>query len=131
MWKWPSTPPPTAERPRLVYRLYDGRQISLYPQAAGEDKYTVQVTAQDLPGAVTKTAESAKASDSATSSDESKTESAAEENETAAAAKTGQQLDAELRPWRFTIKKWQFDSLITQPEALLEEQQKEGTTKSS
>ena len=42
--------------------------------------------------------------------------------------KTAQQIDEDVRPWVFTIKKWQFDSLITQPEMLLEEVKAEGET---
>jgi hypothetical protein len=47
--------------------------------------------------------------------------------ETAApATKTARQLNEELSPWVFSVKKWQFDSFITRPESLLEEVKTEG-----
>ena len=48
------------------------------------------------------------------------------EEAAAPAPLTARQLNEELGPWVFSIKKWQFDSFIAQPGSLLEEVKKEG-----
>jgi hypothetical protein len=103
---------------RLVYQLYDGRQISIFPASDGKDSYTLRVMAEDSI-APTQVADEPPASQPA----DEKTPA----GETAAPAlKTAQQLNDALRPWVFSLKKWQFDSFITQPEALLEEAKEKG-----
>jgi hypothetical protein len=107
---------------RLVFDLYDGRQISVYPAFDGKDRYTVQVAARDTGNA--------DAAGNPGANAESTDDAAGEETQAdaadAPAPKTAQQINDTLSPWLFTIKKWQFDSLITQPEALLEEVKAEG-----
>jgi hypothetical protein len=92
---------------RLVYQLYDGRQISIFPASDGKDSYTLRVMAEDSI-APTQVADEPPASQPA----DEKTPA----GETAAPAlKTAQQLNDALRPWVFSLKKWQFDSFITHP----------------
>jgi hypothetical protein len=46
----PATRAPAKANPidiRLVYQLYDGRQISIFPASDGKDSYTLRVTAED------------------------------------------------------------------------------------
>jgi len=105
------------EQPRLVYHLYDGRQISLFPYSDGKDRFTLRVTAEDSiaePPA-----------DSAPNPQSVDEKTQAEET-AAPAPKTARELNEALSPWVFSIKKWQFDSFITQPGSLLEEVKKEG-----
>jgi hypothetical protein len=106
---------------RLVYQLYDGRQISIFPASDGKDSYTLRVTAKYS------TAPTQADSKPASQPADEKTPA---EKTAAPAPKSAQQLNEALRPWVFSLKKWQFDSFITQPEALLEEVKKksEGTS---
>lgn len=110
--------PPVAESelPRLVFRLYDGRQISIFPDAGVADTYTLRVAVADT------IAETQAADSSEPQPVDGKTPAG---EKTASAAKTARQLNEELRPWVFSVKKWQFDSFITQPGALLEEVKKQ------
>ena len=107
--------------PRLVYDLYDGRQISIFPTFDGKESYTLRVTAED---SMTPT-QAASAPESQPVDEKTKAEETA-----APTPKSAQQLNEALSPWVFSIKKWQFDSFITQPGALLEEVKKkdEGTS---
>jgi hypothetical protein len=99
---------------RLIYRLYDGRQISIYPEHNGKDAYSVRVAAAadaSIPGAE---APVKPVEDGRTN-----------KGKGGAAASppppTAQQLNAELAPWVFWIEKWQYDSFITRPTSLLKE----------
>lgn len=99
---------------RLIYRLYDGRQISIYPEHNGKVGYRVRVAAvaeasppaAKTPGTPAKDGKTKKGKGGASSSPP---------------PPTAQQLNAELGPWVFTIKKWQYDSFITRPASLLKE----------
>jgi hypothetical protein len=105
------TPQVEPDRPRLVYQLYDGRQISIFPASDGKASYTVRVTAEDsiAPPPAASAPESQPVDD--------KTQA----GETATPApKTARQLNEALSPWVFSLKKWQFDSFINQPGLLLE-----------
>ena len=111
------TPQVEPDRPRLVYQLYDGRQISIFPASDGKASYTVRVTAEDsiAPAPAASPPESQPVDD--------KTQA----GETATPApKTARQLNEALSPWVFSLKKWQFDSFITQPGLLLEEVKTKG-----
>ena len=114
--------PPAAESEslRLVYQLYDGRQISIFPHADDNGSYTLRVTAG-------KSEVEAEAADEPVRED-GKTgavETKAADTETPA-PKTARELNEELNPWVFSVKKWQFDSFITRLESLLEEVKVEG-----
>jgi hypothetical protein len=109
--------PPAAEsdRPRLVYHLYDGRRIFIFPESESEDRFTLRITAED------------------DLSDEEAVEETEEgqpsEKKVApppVVQKPARQLNEELSPWVFSVKKWQFDSFITQSESLLEAVKTEG-----
>ena len=109
---------------KLVYRLYDGRQITLFPESDGNENYRVRVTAEQIQGQTADT-DAAGAESTAGGDDQSDKDSEAKaaDVETEAEApqvKTAEQINEDLRPWVFLIKKWQYDSLITQPDALLE-----------
>ena len=111
--------PPAAEsnRPRLVYHLYDGRRISIFPESDGEDSFSLRITAEADPSV----AEAVESTAPATEKDQPQ---AGETNPPV--PKTARQLNEELSPWVFSVKKWQFDSFITQPESLLEAVKTEG-----
>lgn len=115
--------PPSAESDlRLVYHLYDGRRISLFPGSDGHGNYTLRVTAE---AAEVK----AKAAEVMVPAPEDEQSNAGETEAIGTAepaSKTARQLNDELNPWVFSVKKWQFDSLITRSESLLEEVKKEG-----
>ncbi len=104
---------------RLVYRLYDGRRITLSPEAAGEENYRVRVTAEagePVPTVDDKASAAGDENKAADDADNTKDEKKADKT----AIKTAQQINDELGPWVFSIKKWQFDSFITDPETFLE-----------
>jgi hypothetical protein len=111
--------PPTVGKDgyRLVYRLYDGRQITIYPLHGGKDDYSVRVAASAV--AVEASTPAAKTSETSVGGGQTKKG----KGETAASPPppTAQQLNAEWGPWVFSIKKWQYDSFITRPAALLKE----------
>ena len=102
---------------RLVYDLYDGRQIIIFPRSDGKESFTLRVTAEDS------TAPPQAADEPDPQAEDEKTQA---EEAAASAPVTARQLNEELEGWVFSIKKWQFDSFITQPESLLEEVKKEG-----
>ncbi len=110
-------PVATSDGPRLVYQLYDGRRISLIPASDGKERYTLRVTAEDSK-APAADADASPPADEKTPAGEA----------ASPAPQTAQQLNDALSPWIFSIKKWQFDSLITQPEALLEAVKEEGAS---
>ena len=119
-----SQPPAmTPDRQRLVYRLYDGRQISIFPGFDGKDSYTLRITAQETGEQTAETAEHAATAED----DDGEPQNGQTDGESASPGpQTVQQINEALSPWVFSIKKWQFDSFITQPESLLEEVKKEG-----
>lgn len=95
---------------RLIYQLYDGRQVIIVPEYDGKEKHSLRVSA------------AASTPEPAASVVEARGETPVKpEAEAAPAPKTASQLNAELSPWVFLVKKWQFDSFITRPEALLDE----------
>ncbi|MFO7716656.1 DUF4340 domain-containing protein [Desulfosarcina sp.] len=95
---------------RLVYQLYDGRQVIIVPEYDGKENRSLRVFA------------AASTPEPAASDVEAREEKPLEpEADAAPAPKTASQLNEELSPWVFQVKKWQFDSFITQPEALLDE----------
>ncbi len=124
----PADMPPAAapNQYRLVYSLYDGRQITIFPAFDGKDKYTVQVAARQTEKTNTPGNPEADAGNKADASAQDTQADAAE----TPPAKTAQQINDRLSPWLFTIKKWQFDSLITQPDMLLEAVETEGQSNS-
>jgi hypothetical protein len=117
------TPPAAAlNQYRLVYSLYDGRQITVFPAFDGENRYTVQITARHTD----KTDISGNPAVDAGNKDDASTQETQADAAEAPPPKTAQQINDALSPWLFTIKKWQFDSLITQSENLLEAVKTEG-----
>jgi hypothetical protein len=110
-----------SERPRLVYHLFDGREIDIFPASEGDESYSLQVAArepsvEETPSAVETLPEKDEAK-------EQKEEDA--ENVKEPAPRSAKEINDALGPWIFSIKKWQFDSFVTQPESLLEEVKKE------
>jgi hypothetical protein len=112
-------PPPESqtEQLHLVYDLYDGRQIIIFPRSDGKERYTLRVTAKD------RTVEPQAVDEPDTQAEDEKTQA---KEAAAPAPVSARQLNEALEGWVFSIKKWQFDSFITQPESLLEEVKKEG-----
>jgi Domain of unknown function (DUF4340) len=105
-----------SDRPRLVYHLYDGRRILIFPESDGDDSYVLRITAEADP-----------LDAGAAEAPETEADRQQEEEETPPPAhESARQLNEELSPWVFSVKKWQFDSFITQPESLLEALEKEG-----
>ena len=112
------------DRSRLVYRLYDGRQISIFPDFDGKESYTLRVTAEASMAATGTVDVTEPASENAAETREDDT--IKQEGTPSPAPKTAIQLNEELSQWVFLVKQWQFDSFITQPSSLLEEVKKEG-----
>jgi hypothetical protein len=116
--------------PRLVYRLYDGRQITIYPAATGKDSYTVRIAAEAVaPEESTPETKPAQASEKDAEEGKAQAAETAPADKAATvspAPKTVQQLNEAFGPWVFMIKKWQFDSFIAQPAGLLKEMPKKG-----
>jgi hypothetical protein len=110
-------PAPGPEQYRLVYDLFDGRQIIIFPHADGKERFTLRVTAKDSTAAPA----AADAPDPQAMDQKTQAQETAETVPT-----TARQLNEALSPWVFSIKKWQFDSFITQPDSLLEEVKKDG-----
>jgi hypothetical protein len=110
--------PPPADGSRLVYQLFDGREITLYPAAGENDSYSVRVAAAQLPVAVDAKPEPAADTDAAAAPADAASANASAD--TPPVVKTAQEINEALGPWVFTIKKWQYDSLITDPVNLLE-----------
>lgn len=117
---------------RLVYRLYDGRQITLFPESDEKDQYWLKITAEnvvaeatdtdtDADASTTSDASDAKDQDDATGADVDEDKKEAD----APVVKTAEEINADVHPWVFSVKKWQFDSFITQPDELLETVEKE------
>jgi hypothetical protein len=112
-------------RPRLEYRLADGKIFHVFPSAEKEPKNSSDVrqveiaVAYELPSnlpaekAVEKEKDSAKAGDK-----EAPKAPSPEEVKTRAS-----ELNSQLGPWTFTLAKWQFDSFITQLDGLIQKKE--------
>ena len=116
---------------RLVYRLYDGRQITIFPESDEKDQYWLRIAAEAVAAETTDTASDASttadASDTNDQDDAPKADAAEDKKEAdAPVVKTAEEINADVQPWVFSVKKWQFDSFITQPDGLLEPVEKEG-----
>jgi hypothetical protein len=117
---------------RLVYQLYDGREITVIPDTSDDGRHTLQIAAAERAGEL----ESAGSSDdtgdavqtdaadtTADDSDKGDVENYAVPD---VPVRTVQELNDELKPWLFIVKEWQFNSFITRLESLLEEVKTEG-----
>ncbi|PID40971.1 MAG: hypothetical protein CR984_00460 [Proteobacteria bacterium] len=102
---------------RLVYSLLDGREITILPAAVGGERYTIRVVAA---GALKRAVDDAEKQEASAVKDDD-AENAAQADDAATSVKTSQEINRDLGPWVFSIKKWQFDSFITQPDGLLNE----------
>ncbi|BBO81877.1 hypothetical protein DSCO28_24430 [Desulfosarcina ovata subsp. sediminis] len=119
---------------RLVYRLFDGREITIFPRFDGKETYTLRVAAGSLPVTpeTTETADTAAAD--AGDSETAPVDDKADGEKTPAAQKppavmTAQQINDQLGPWIFSVKKWQYDSFIFDSAALLKSvESKDGKT---
>ena len=116
--------PPLAEsgRPRLIYHLTDGRQIFIFPDSDGKDSFTLRLAAK---GSIVET----KADDTqapASKDGEEQTGEPAKQEIEIPSPKTARQINEEFSPWVFSVKKWQFNSFITQPTSLLKAVKPEG-----
>jgi hypothetical protein len=112
-------PAMTSGRQRLVYQLYDGRQISIFPEFDGKENHTVRVRVKQTAAAPQPVdPPETPAADGATSK-----EKAVEPN--ASATQAAHKLDEALRPWIFSIKKWQFDSFFSQATSLLADEKQD------
>jgi len=115
-------PPAIAsERPRLVYHLFDGREIEIFPTSGGNENYSLRVAAresavEETPSAV----EDSPEADEAKDQKEEKPDKAQ-----APTPRSVREINEALGSWVFSIKKWQFDSFVTRPESLLEEVKKD------
>jgi hypothetical protein len=118
-------PPASAsERPRLVYHLFDGREIDIFPASDGEESYTLRVAAREpAMAAKAKTPSAEERSPEAEKVEERKEDETEKAQEPA--PRSAKEINDALGPWVFSIKKWQYDSFVTQPESLLEELKKE------
>ena len=114
------SPPPSSGQVRLVYTLYDRREITIYPIAAGEDRYRLRVKARQMEALPEPEGNETSEAQDADKPEESST------GKEAVAWKTAQEINANVGPWVFAIKKWQFDSFFTQLASLLEEVEKTG-----
>jgi len=113
-------PQASAGQSRLVFRLYDGREITIYPSVDDEERYTLRVAARQIAVETEADGETAPQSES---EDKPKETS---DGKDAPVIKTAPKINADLSPWRFSIKKWQYDSFVTHPESLLEEVKTDG-----
>jgi hypothetical protein len=112
-------PATESKLPRLVYHLYDGRRISIFPASDGEERFFLRIAAEADPSP--SVAEAVESTAPATDKDQPQAEEAKP-----SVPKTARQLNEELSPWVFSVKKWQYDSFITLPESLLESVKTEG-----
>ncbi len=100
---------------RLIYRLYDGREITIRPDSDGKEHYTVRMAVREIPKE-----EMEEPSGEESKEDAEKKEPASDADEGQTEEKSAAELSEALTPWVFSIQKWQFDSLMTQVESLLE-----------
>ncbi len=108
---------------RLVYQLYDGRRMTLFPGQDSDGTHTLRITA-DLaepppPGAAVETDTGAGQTGQSAATD-AEPDGGKQNAPPAAAAPTAEQLNTQWTPWVFVLKQWQVDSLITEVEPLLE-----------
>lgn len=97
---------------RLEYQLYDGTKINVYPVESKDSAhpYQVKITAVFNPD-YKKPADDQGVKEAATGTTKS----------LEAVKKEAENLNARVSPWTFFIEKWQYESLITTVEGLLEE----------
>ncbi|WP_319524269.1 DUF4340 domain-containing protein [uncultured Desulfosarcina sp.] len=107
---------------RLVYHLFDGREIDIFPTVDGEEKYSLRVAAREP--AMAETPPAIESPPEVEKVEEQKEGDAGKAQE--AAPRSAKEINDAVAPWIFSVKKWQFDSFVTQPGALLEEVKKEG-----
>ena len=100
---------------RLVYRLYDGRKITIRPDFDGKEHYTIRMAAREIPE---EEMEELSEEESKTDTEDKETASGGDEDKTEVIP--ANELNEQLSPWVFSIQKWQFNSLMTQVESLLE-----------
>lgn len=119
----PAAGPPASasERPRLVYHLFDGREIDIFPASNGEENYVLRVAARQPM--VAKTSSGVETLPETDGGQEQKEEDVEKGKEPA--PRSAKEINDALGSWVFSIKKWQYDSFVTQPESLLEEVKKE------
>jgi hypothetical protein len=110
-------PAVASEGPRLVYHLFDGREIDIFPTSDGKEHYSLRVAARDT--GVAETPSVVENPPEADEAKEQKEKDAVDEQEPA--PRSAKEINDALDPWVFSIKKWQYDSFVTQPESLLEE----------
>ncbi len=124
------SPALSSDRVRLVYQLFDGRRIALFPGQDSDGNHTLRITADEAaPPIAPAEADAAGQADQSATTD-TDTDAGKDDASPQAPAKTAQQLNAQWEPWVFMVKQWQMDSLITEAEALLEaESEAESTEK--
>ncbi|BBO78875.1 hypothetical protein DSCW_62920 [Desulfosarcina widdelii] len=110
-----------SDLPKLVYHLFDGREIDICPATAGEESYTLRIAARET--AMEETPSAVESTPEADESKEQKEEKAEKVQEPT--PRSAKEINDALGPWVFSIKKWQYDSFVTKPESLLEEVKKE------
>lgn len=115
------SPAADSEGPRLVYRLFDGREIDIFPFSDGQEHYSLRVAARE-----TGVAETPSVPENPPETDETKQQKeqdAVDEQEPA--PRSAKEINDALGPWVFSVKKWQYDSFVTQPDSLLEKVKKD------
>jgi hypothetical protein len=113
-------------RPRLEYRLADGKIFHVYPSTEKESKDSSDVRQVEIavayePPTTQPTAEKAaeKEKDSAKDGDKEAPKAPSPEE-----VKTRvSELNSQLGPWTFTLAKWQFDSFITRLDGLIQKKE--------
>jgi hypothetical protein len=122
---------PDSNNLRLLYQLYDGRQITVIPGTNDNGQHTLRIIAAEGPketgagpsGEQTNPDDNA---DKDMSADEKESSKAENNVDTESPAKTVEELNQALKPWLFIVKEWQFSSFITELESLLEDIKAEG-----
>lgn len=121
----------------LTYRLYNGQQIHIFPRKEGEDeaaRYELQafVSYEAPPETQAPAPAGAAVEKKKASGEEKNAPEASEPAADAAKAPTQEEmqaltadLNAKVSGWTFIIEKWQWQSLITEVEGLLEAVKKE------
>lgn len=117
---------------RLVYTLFDGKTITVYPSKTGEadkERYLLRVRADYTPPPAAADSAPDKAPAEADQSAAGAQEAAAGESEggkeetdepSVDPATEAAEMNQKSAPWTFVVAKWQFESLITDLEGLLE-----------
>lgn len=133
---------PMGDDLHLSYRLYNGQQIHIFPRKVGDGeaaRYEMQAFVNYAPPAPDSAAAEPAAEGEDEGKEKSEPEAAAEESdatkEEATKAPTPEEmqaltadLSAKVSGWTFIIEQWQWQSLITEVEGLLEEVKEEKGT---